>query len=461
MTRSLRNTACVLAVLAAAVLEPAARGADAPRPNVVFILVDDLRWDALGCMGHPFSRTPNIDRIAAEGAKFRNAFVTTPLCSPARGTFLTGQYVHTHGVKGNSNASAPLSHELVTWPRLLKEAGYRSAYVGKWHMGNDDSPRPGFDRWVSFKGQGAHVDPVINVDGKAEKVQGYMTDILTDHAVEWISRPREGKQPFSLYLAYKAVHGPFIPAERHRGLYPDEPIKRAPSAQDTLEGKPVLTRQVEGLRPLGPGTGSGDLLIRNQLRMLAAIDDGVGRVLKALEQAKEIDNTVVVFTSDNGYLWGEHGLGDKRAAYEESIRVPLVARYPKVVRPGTVVNGIALDVDIAPTLLELAGAPVRKGIHGRSLVPLLRGSDSGWRRSALAEYFTEPNYPRIPSWQAVRTGRWKYIRYTELDGMDELYDLQADPYEMKNRIADPAAGETLRELKKELERLLKETGAPS
>ncbi|MBX6314203.1 MAG: sulfatase-like hydrolase/transferase, partial [Isosphaeraceae bacterium] len=202
--------------------------AEAPaRPNIVFILVDDLRWDALGCTGHPFAETPNIDRIAREGVNFRNAFVTTPLCSPSRASFLTGRYVHAHGVKGNGDNSA-LSHRLVTFPRLLHDAGYETAFIGKWHMGTDDSPRPGFDRWVSFKGQGQYNDPILNVDGEAKKVEGYMTDLLNDHAVAFLKRSHE--KPFLLYLSHKAVHGPFTPAERHKDLYADRTITRPESA---------------------------------------------------------------------------------------------------------------------------------------------------------------------------------------------------------------------------------------
>src|SRR5262249_15208952 len=185
-------------------------GATAP-PNIVFILMDDLRWDELGCTGHPFAKTPNIDRIAKEGANFRNFFVTLPLCSPSRASFLTGQYAHTHGVIDNTDHS-PLSHRLVTFPRLLHDAGYDTAYIGKWHMGVDDSPRPGFDRWVSFKGQGVYIDPTLNTDGHAAKTNGYITDILNVAALDFVRAAHQ--KPFVLYLAHKAVHGPFTPAER-------------------------------------------------------------------------------------------------------------------------------------------------------------------------------------------------------------------------------------------------------
>lgn len=431
------------------------------RPNLVFVLIDDLRWNALGCTGHPFARTPNIDRLAAEGVKFRNAFVTTPLCSPSRGSYLTGQYVRTHRVIDNTD-HASLSHRLITWPRLLHDAGYETAYVGKWHMGTDDMPRPGFDRWVSFRGQGVYEDPNLNIDGKQTQQKGYMTDILSDHAAEFVRRSHS--KPFALYLAHKAVHGPFTPAPRHAGLYADQPIARQANTKDDLAGKPMLRRPLNeatkkgGAKKGGPAN-SGDELVRNQLRCLQSIDEGMGRIYAALEETKQLDRTMIVFTSDNGYLWGEHGLGDKRAAYEESIRIPMVVRYPKLVKPGRAVDEMVLNVDIAPTMLDAAGVKAPAQMQGRSLLPVLTGKGKKWRTSFLCEYFAEPQYPRIASWEAVRTDRWKYVRYPELREMDELYDLQADAGEMRNRISDAGARSVLESLRNELDRYRKEIAA--
>jgi N-acetylglucosamine-6-sulfatase len=399
-------------------------------------------------------KTPNIDRLAREGANFSNFFVTTPLCSPSRGSFLTGRYVHAHGIQGNQNNNA-LSHQLVTFPRLLHDAGYSTAYIGKWHMGNDDSPRPGFDRWVSFRGQGVYLDPPLNVDGQVEKKTGYITDLLSDYAVEFISRPHA--KPFVLYLAHKAVHGPFTPAERHKDLYAGDPIPQRPNVRDNLEGKPAVTRPVASKPAAKQAIPSGDALIRNQLRALTSVDEGIGRILKALEESGRLDSTMVVFTSDNGYFWGEHSLGDKRWAYEESLRDPLVIRYPKLIKAGMRIDEDALNVDIASTFLDLAGVPLPGNMHGRSLLPLFQRKTQGWRRSSLFEYFAEANFPRTPGWQAVRTARWKYIHYPDLAGMDELYDLRADPYEMKNRIGDPAAASALKEMQNELRLLLQQT----
>ena len=220
------NRRQALATLSAPLL-----AADLSRPNFLFVLVDDLRFNGLGYMGHPFVKTPNIDRLAREGTIFTNAFCTTPLCSPSRASFLTGRYARSHKVRGNTNSNE-ISHKLITWPRLLHEAGYETAYLGKWHMGNDDSPRPGFDRWVSFKGQGRYDDPALNIDGTSAMVTGYVTDILSKHATDFLSKKRS--KPFALHLSHKAVHGPFTPAARHKDLYSAEAIVRTANAQDTM-----------------------------------------------------------------------------------------------------------------------------------------------------------------------------------------------------------------------------------
>ena len=440
------------------------------RPNIIFILVDDLRWDELGIARHPFIKTPHIDRIGNEGALFRNAFMTTPLCSPSRASFLTGKYAHSHGITDNVDRSVA-SHKLITFPLLLQQAGYATAFIGKWHMGNDDSPRPGFDRWVSFKGQGSYLNAEINEDGRDVNPSGYITDILNGYAVEFIKR-RHGK-PFLVYLAHKAIHPEvmqhgdgsvnladaerFIPAERHRNLFVGKKIPRRPNAMRSPAGKPALERTISNLPPLGPKTATSDQTVLGRLRSLMAIEEGVGEILKALKETNQLDNTVIVFTSDNGYFYGEHGLSvERRLAYEESIRMPLLVRYPPVVKAGTVRDEFALNIDLAPTLLELAGvsAPV---VQGRSLVPLLKGTGGEWRRSFLIEYYSDRVFPRVRQmgYKAVRTERWKYIHYFELDGMDELYDLTADPYEMKNIINQPGAGNIIDAMKRELEQLLK------
>ncbi len=424
------------------------------RPNIVFIITDDQRWDGMSCAGHPVLKTPNMDRIAREGAMFRNAFVTTPLCSPSRASFLTGQYAHRHGVIDNQAGNNERSHRLVTSPRLLHGAGYETAFIGKWHMGDDDTPRPGFDRWVGLKGQGRYYDPRLNINGKRVQEKGYVTDILTDYAVEFLRQ--EHKRPFCLYLGHKAVHAPFTPAQRHRHLYTTEPIPYSPAVKDTLAGKPMLQRPASAGGRGGRPTGFPEEKIRDQMRALAAVDEGLGRVFEALEETGALDDTLLIYTSDNGYFWNEHGLRDKRAAYEDSVRIPLLMRYPRLIRPGTVIDQLVANIDIGPTVLEVGRARRRKQVQGRSLAPLWRGRMRGWRTSLLLEYEQEARYPYILSWKAVRTNGWKYIHYTqeEARGSDELYNLREDPYELKNLIRDPAARDDLERLKAELERLV-------
>ena len=443
-------------------------GQPAARPNIVFILIDDLRWDELGIAGHPFIKTPYIDRIGKEGALFRNAFMTTPLCSPSRASFLTGQYAHTHGITDNVDRSAA-SHQLRTWPRLLHDTGYETAFIGKWHMGNDETPRPGFDRWVSFKGQGTYTNPPINEDGKSVQPSGYITDILNGYAVEFIRRRHD--KPFLVYLAHKAIHPEvtqnndgsvdlskselFIPAERHKNLYAGQVIPHRPNYGRAPADKPALQRQLGNLPPLGPATATRDETILGRQRSIAAIEEGVGEILRALKETGQLDNTVIVFTSDNGYFYGEHGLSvERRLAYEESIRLPLLMRYPKKIKAGTVRDELALNLDLAPTLLELSGVAVPNTVQGRSLVPLLAGQRTAWRNSFLIEYYTDTVFPRVlqMGYKAVRTERWKYIHYLELNGVDELYDLKSDPYEMKNLIAEPRAAKSLAAMKRELGR---------
>ncbi len=455
-------------VVAALLLCPAV-GAAQP-PNVVFVLVDDLRWDELGAAGHLTVRTPHIDRLANEGALFRNAFVTTPLCSPSRASFLTGQYARTHGIVDNTNRSAA-SHRLNTFPLLLQRAGYETAFVGKWHMGNDDSARPGFDAWVSFKGQGEYLNPEITEGSRTARVNGYITDILNDRALAFVRKPRS--KPFLLYLSHKAVHPNirqlddgsvvpidgemFVPAERHRGLFTNVKVPRRANFGKPPVDKPALLRKIGDLPPLGPATATDDATVLGRQRALAAVDDGIGSIVKALEEQGQLANTLIVFAGDNGYFYGEHGLNDeRRLAYEESARIPIVARFPALIPAKSTPEQLVLNIDIAPTVLELAGIARPVEMDGRSLVPLFKGPRPPWRSSFVIEYFTDTVFPRVLNmgYQSLRTERWKYIRYRELKGMDELYDLRADPYELSNVIGAPANKTQLQQLQAELDKLL-------
>jgi N-acetylglucosamine-6-sulfatase len=456
---------CLLSLLA--LLAPVGLEA-AERPNILLVVVDDLRADDLGVAGHPFVKTPHADRLARVGARFLNAFATTPLCSPSRASILTGQYTRHHGILDNTDRSAR-SHALATFPRELQKAGYETAFMGKWHMGNDETRRPGFDHWVAMKGQGEAIDPLLHEDGKSATVKGYVTDILTGRALAFIERPRQ--RPFFLLLAHKALHpnviqrddgsvvsigeGGFIPAERHRTLYGREPLPRRKNYAAPPLGKPALLRPIGDLPPLGPRTATPDDTIRDRLRMLAAVDEGLGRLLDSLRKRGALDDTVVMFTGDNGYFYGEHGLSEeRRLAYEESIRLPLLVRYPSLARAGSAPKQMALTIDLAPTLLELAGVAAPP-MDGRSLVPVLRGDAPPWRTSFLIEYWTDTVFPRVlrMGYDAVRTERHKYVRYRELQGMDELYDLERDPYELSNLIGSAAHAALRESLQKELERL--------
>jgi N-acetylglucosamine-6-sulfatase len=341
-------------------------------------------------------------------------------------------------------------------------------------MGTDDSPRPGIDHWLSFKGQGQYINPQINLNGKEQQASGYATEILNQHAEEFLRRPHD--KPFLLYLSHKAVHpnleqradgsiddptaAHFIPAENYRRLYADAVIPRRANAQfERLEGKPALTRAIPGLPPLSRSTGTSDEVIRDRLRMLASIDDGVGMIFKALEETGQLEKTLVVFTSDHGYFYGEHGLSvERRLAYDEAARIPLLMRYPRLIKPSIEITSLVQTIDFAPTFLQLADVTAPPAVHGRSLLPLLTGNESKLRESLLIEHMSDKVFPRMHrmGYQAVRTQDWKYIHYTDLENVDELYDLSSDPFEMRNLISDPPSQSKRMELQKELQHLVQE-----
>jgi N-acetylglucosamine-6-sulfatase len=445
------------------------------RPNILFVLVDDLRWDELGAAGHPYVETPNIDRVAHEGAFFQRAFTTTPLCSPSRASFLTGLYPHSNGITDNL-ARNEQSHRLETFPKMLKAAGYDTAFVGKWHMGNDDTPRPGFTLWAGMKGQGEALNPELNINGERQQIDGYVTDILTDISLEFVTRERSA--PFLLYLSHKALHpnitqlddgssvpSPsgvpgFIAADRHKDRYADEPVLRRPNAGIAPVDRPALMRQIGDLPPLGQQTMTPVKTIHNRQEMLLAVDESLGRIMAALDDMGELEHTIIVVTSDHGYWYGEHGLSaERRLAYEEALRIPMLLRYPDRVAAGLRPTQMALSIDVAPTLLEFAGLTPPANLHGMSLVPILEGRAPDWRSSFLVEYYSDTVFERIyrMGYKAVRSDRYKYIRYEDLEGMDEFYDLHADPYELRNIIDDARYGDDVEAMRLELQRLLGST----
>jgi N-acetylglucosamine-6-sulfatase len=449
----------------------------ATRPNVIVILVDDLRFDEFGAGGHPYLETPHIDRLAREGALFTRAFHTTPLCSPNRASILTGQYASRHGIIDNVGRDAQ-SHRLPNYHLALQALGYETAHVGKWHMGNDPSPRPGYDLWVSFAGQGQLMDPELFEDGRLRRVPGYVTDLLNERAVAFVARRRS--RPFALFLAHKAVHpdlvqrpdgtfdpdrlGGYVPAPRHRDLYRGRHFPLRPNVRpidEVLRAKPAFAeafalRQGEPsqrlLRSLHAGTQEE---IRARAAMMASVDEGVAMLVDALERAGRLDDTLILLLGDNGYFFGEHGLGpERRFAYEEGIRSPFVMRYPPAVAPGTVVQDLVLALDVAPTMIELAGGTPGPSVQGRSLLPLLAGRREGWRTSFLIEYFAEAAMPWLASmsYRAVRTQHEKLIHWIQREGLAELYDLDRDPYELVNLIAEPAYADAARRLRAALAR---------
>ncbi len=432
-------------------------GKPAKRPNIIFILTDDQRWDFMSCMGHPYISTPNMDRLAKEGTRFSNMFVTTSLCSPSRASLLTGKYAHTHGVYDNRSEFD--SEQNKTFPELLQKAGYETAFFGKWHMGGQKERQPGFNRWAALMGQGTYMDPKLNIDGVWTDNNGYVTDILNNMALDWMKQKRDA--PFCMYLSHKAAHDPRLPAVRHSTLYADGIYTPPASAEDTMEGKPKWLRDKLKPKTFGDhekkyaGMQEG---VRKYCRTLAAVDEGIGRILVALEESGELENTVVIFAGDNGYFFGEHGLGDKRKAYDEALRIPFLVRFPEMVKAGCVVDKMCLNIDLAPTLLDLAGVAVPSTMQGRSYKPLLEGKKPEWREDFLYEYFVDREFPEnTPKIQAVRTERWKYITYPDIDDITELYDLKNDPLEMKNLASDPKHAKVVAEMKVRLARLLKET----
>jgi arylsulfatase A-like enzyme len=393
----------------------------ATRPNIVVIVVDDMRFDEYGAGGHPYLETPHIDALAASGATFGNAYHTTPLCSPNRACILTGQYASRHGIVDNTSRSYA-SHRLRTFARELQRAGYETAHVGKWHMGNDPTPRPGYDHWVSFAGQGDISDPELFENGRLQRVPGYITDLLTDRAIEFATRAR--RKPFMVYIGHKAIHPQivqrddgtvdvstnqgFVPAERHRGKYAGKSYRRRSnfglSAQDRA-GKPVLAAALEAKHSGGIARQFGaevldeqvsDATIQSRAEMMLAVDEGVGRLCAALEEKALLENTLLVFMSDNGSFFGEHGLSvERRFPYEESIKSPLIISH---------------------------------------------------RDAFLVEYYGHENpFPWIANidYRAVRFGRHKYIRWIREDEAHELYDLETDPFELRNLAADPAHAATV------------------
>lgn len=483
--------------------------------NVIFILSDDHRFDFMGFTGKvPWLKTPNMDRMAMEGAYFPNTFVTTSLCSPSRASILTGQFSHTHTVVDNS---APAPDNLIFFPQYLQQVGYQTSFFGKWHMGSaDDNPRPGFDHWESFRGQGVYYNPTLNINGERIKYRDstYITDVLTEHAVDWLGN-RDTDKPFFLYLSHKAVHHNFSPAKRHEGNYEDEKIVLPPSfytSAKPVKGKtnPYGLRNYEGTvmgeniensiaysrnnlnqkttefeKPASgedyygermqpdwqkmqreswhgvdyPFHGHTDFesLYKDYCEALMAVDESVGTVMDYLEKEGLDESTIVIYMGDNGFSFGEHGIIDKRHFYEESVKVPFLMKHPDI-EGGIVIDKMIQNIDVAPTVLQIAGVKKPKQMQGRSIGPLLRDQGVKWRDKIFYEYYWEYAFPQTPTMHGVRTDRYKLIRYHGVWDTNEFYDLKEDPYEMNNLIASPEHQDIIKELSTDIYDWLESTG---
>lgn len=440
------------------------------RPNIIFILSDDHRYDFMGFVGKvPELETPAMDRMARDGAHLVNAFVSTSLCSPSRASILSGQYTHHHQVVDNQSL---IADSVRFFPEYLQEIGYQTSFIGKWHMGHDDDdPRKGFDNWVSFKGQGVYYNPVLNVNGEKKSFtdSAYISDVLTDYALEFLQN-RKKEKPFFLYLSHKGVHAEFMPANRHDGKYDNinvtyPPTMFPPDSKDARfrkqmqnavklsspesgrQGPDTTTYHYEslpqwakeqryswhGVDYMYHGAISFETFYQKYCETLLGVDESIESVLKYLDENGLLENTIVFYMGDNGFSFGEHGLIDKRHAYEESMRVPLLV-MGKDIQPGAKIMEMVQNIDIAPTILSMADAEIPRNMDGMSFNSLLRGESKSWRDTIYYEYFWERPFPQTPTVYAVRTGRYKFIRYHGVWDTNELYDLQQDPYEMRNLI---------------------------
>lgn len=435
--------------------------------NVVFILSDDHRYDAMSFMGHPFAKTPHMDAMAANGVHLKNAFVTTSLCSPSRASILTGLYTFRHRVIDNQRA---VPDGTLFFPQYLQMAGYKTGFIGKWHMGHaNDNPRPGFDYWFSFKGQGAYYPPnkkyTINDNGKRVPQDGYITTLLTRKAVEFLENQKDSEEPFFLYLSHKAVHGPFTPEPKYKGSLTDLPFQLPASAEALTNNKKNRPRWLLDQRnswhgmdfPLHTDT-SVETYYKSYCEALRSVDDSVGAVMDQLKQMGIYDDTLVIYMGDNGYMFGEHGLIDKRVAYETSSRVPMLMQCPSIIDGGGVVNEVVANIDIAPTVMQAMGIQKPPHMDGKSFLPLAMGESIPWRDYFLYVYYWEQNYPQTPTHFCLRGDQFKYTTYYGLWDSDELFDIKADPTEQNNLIHNPDFQTTKNQMQNRLYAMMEELG---
>jgi N-acetylglucosamine-6-sulfatase len=434
--------------------------------NVVFILSDDHRYDAMSFLSHQFAQTPVMDSLAANGAYLKNALVTTSLCSPSRASILTGLYTFRHRVIDNNR---PIPPGTVFFPQYLQQAGYATGFIGKWHMGGEsDAPQPGWDHWISFRGQGEYLPPTpdytLNVNGKRVRQKGYITTELTDYAIDWLKQQQPTEKPFFLYLSHKAVHANFTPEKQYEDSFKDLPFQR-PASEQTTAADLLKPRWLRDQRNSWHGVDFPyhskldiERYYKRYCETLRSVDDSIGRVLQQLKDMGIYEKTLVIYMGDNGFMFGEHGLIDKRVAYETSMRVPMLMQCPELIKGGTVLDQMIANIDVGPTVMEAMGLKKPAHMDGESFLPLAAGKDIPWREQFLYVYYWEKNFQQTPTTFALRTPNAKYITYYGLWDSDEFYDLAADPAESRNLINEPAHAAEVRRMEHELYRMMGELG---
>jgi arylsulfatase A-like enzyme len=435
------------------------------RPNIIFIMTDDHAAHAISCYGSKINKTPNFDRLAREGMRFNNCFCTNAICAPSRAVILTGKYSHLNGVIDNA---VKFDGSQQTFPKLLQKAGYRTAIIGKWHLQSDPT---GFDYWNILPGQGIYHNPVMIEMGQRKKHTGYVTDIITDLCLAWLKERPDGK-PFCLMYHHKAPHREWEPDDKHAKLYEDTDIPIPETFNDDYKTRCAAAQQQEmtierhlnekDLKMAPPEGLTGQELkkwkyqryIKDYLRCVAAVDDNVGRLLDYLDTSGLAENTIVVYTSDQGFYLGDHGWFDKRFMYEHSLRMPLLVRYPKEIKAGSINNDIVLNLDFAPTFLDFAGVVVPSDMQGHPLRPLVQGNTpQNWRTSMYYHYYEYPAVHSVKRHYGIRTKRYKLIHfYHDIDAW-ELYDLEKDQNELNNVYDNPAYADIVKQLKTELQQL--------
>jgi len=456
------------------------------RPNIVFIMSDDHASHAMSCYNSRINTTPNLDRIADEGMRFDNCFCTNSICTPSRAVILCGTYNHINGV---TTLSTHIDNRLLTFPKLLQAEGYQTAMVGKWHLGTGPAHQPtGFDFWSVVPGQGEYHNPLFIEMGEEKRIPGYATDIITDYSLDWL-RQRDPERPFCLMCHHKAPHRPWEPDDKHANMYEDIDIpvpetfdddyanRASPAAraemriERDLNATDLKQPLPEGLTPAEEKHWKYQRYIKDYLRVVASIDDNVGRLLDYLDEEGLTENTMVIYTSDQGFFLGDHGWYDKRFMYEESLRMPFTIRYPREIAPGSSNQDIILNVDFPATFLDYAGIDLPESFQGTSFRSLLNGeTPEGWQTSLYYRYWMHLAHHNVCAHYGLRTLRYKLIYYYgealgTAGSIDEswepeweLFDLEADPHELNNVYADPAYAEVVATLKAEMHRLQSELG---